>query len=249
MIRVVRQSFKLYPTCQHESRIRFLKKLRVEVQNIAFPLMKTQWSDYYEHLLPFSPSQEWTAKQYSVFQVLKSLHSASVLDIGSNRGWYSQLAARQGSIVVAFDKDESCIESLYYDAKTHDLSILPLIMNIRNPSSGYGLCNTRYKPATGRLKSEMVLALALVHHLVFKEMMDFDQIAEALSAFAEKWLLVEFVSREDRYVREWWTEKFAWYTVENFTESLREHFSSVEFLPSSSEPRVLLLCSKHSPRG
>jgi hypothetical protein len=46
---------------------------------------------------------------------------------------------------------------------------------------------------------------------------------------------VEFIPREDRYVKEWWTEERSWYTLENFIVALRKHFTRVEVLPSDPE--------------
>jgi hypothetical protein len=167
-----------------------------------------------------------------------------VLDIGSNRGWYSQLAALGGSQVVAFDVEETCITQLYCDAKENNLPILPLVMDLRNPSPAYGLCNQWFAPAIERLKCDMVFALALVHHLVFREHFNFEQIVDALSVFSKRWLLVEFIPSDDRYVREWWSEAFSWYTLDNFIDMLKKRFHNVRILPSYPKPRVLLLCEK-----
>ena len=98
--------------------------------------------------------------------------------------------------------------------------------------------------ATQRLKSEMALALALVHHMVFKSNLTFEQITQGLSDFTTKYLLVEFIPKEDRYVKEWWTPAKSWYSLDEFQRSLRRHYSSVTLLESYPEPRVLLLCEK-----
>jgi len=227
------------------SRLDFLQQVRREVEGIIIPSLKTEWSDYYDDSFPsFSPSDEWMAKHISVHQVLSDLRPGSVLDIGSNRGWYSQLAALQGSQVVAFDVDESCVTQLYRDTKEKSLPIIPLVMDFRNPSPGYGLCNKLLAPATERLKCDMVIALALVHHLVFKQHLNFDQITDGLSIFTKRRLLVEFIPHNDKYVREWWSEKFSWYVLDNFISALRKRFRDVKVLPSYPEPRVLLICEK-----
>jgi SAM-dependent methyltransferase len=233
------------PSAVKRFRLDFLQQVRREVEGIIIPSFKTEWLEYYDGFFPsFSPSDEWTAKHISVHQALSDLKPDSVLDIGSNRGWYSQLATLQGSRVVAFDVDEGCITQLYYDSKEKNLPILPLVMDFRNPSPGYGLCNQWLAPATERLKCDMVLALALIHHLVFKQHLNFDQIINGLSIFSKRWLLVEFIPRDDRYVREWWSERFSWYTLDNFISALKKQFHNVRILPSYPEPRVLLLCEK-----
>jgi SAM-dependent methyltransferase len=239
------KSTTLKPLQTKQSRLDFLQQVRREVQGITIPSPKTDWSDYYNGCFPlFSPSGDWTEKHINMHQVLSDLRPASVLDIGSNRGWYSQLAALGGSQVVAFDVEETCITQLYCDAKENNLPILPLVMDLRNPSPAYGLCNQWFAPAIERLKCDMVFALALVHHLVFREHFNFEQIVDALSVFSKRWLLVEFIPSDDRYVREWWSEAFSWYTLDNFIDMLKKRFHNVRILPSYPKPRVLLLCEK-----
>jgi SAM-dependent methyltransferase len=223
----------------------FLQQVRREVEAITLPTERTEWSDYYDREFPsFSPSSDWTPKHHNVFSVLSELRPSTVLDIGSNRGWYSQMAAHLGINAVAFDVDEACAAQLFNEAKEKDLPILPLVMDFRNPSPGYGLCNNWLAPATQRLKCDLVMALALVHHLVFKRQLNFEQIVDGLSVFADRWLLVEFVPREDKYVSEWWSEDYSWYTLEKFEAALKLHYQSIRILPSNLDPRVLLICEK-----
>lgn len=227
------------------SRPGFLKQVRRELETITLRSTKTEWTDYYERNFPtFSPSSGWTAKHHGVYKVLSDLRPKTVLDFGSNRGWYSQLASLLGSQVVAFDVEEASITQLYNEAKAMNLQILPLIMDFRFPTPAYGLSYKLFPSAAERLQCDMVLALGLTHHLVFKRQLNFHQLADGLSIFSKGWLLVEFVPREDQYVREWWSEKYSWYTLDNFVGALKRHFRNVAILPSSPEPRVLLLCEK-----
>jgi len=232
-------------TSETRSRLAFLLNLKQEVEDIPDPPLKTEWSDYYDGKFPeLSQTDGWTAKHIVVKRVLDDLHPASVLDVGSNRGWFAQLAAQYATHVVAFDTDEVCIAQLYHDAKEKKLPILPLVMNFKNPSPGYGLSNRWLTPAIQRFVCDLVLALALVHHLVFKQRLNFDQIAQALSVFARRWLLVEFVPREDKYVCQWWSEQYSWYTVDNFITALARYFGDIKVYSSDPAPRLLLLCTK-----
>ena len=223
----------------------FIRDLKHTINNIVIPSKRTDWSDYYNHgFPPLTPTGQWAKKQHSVYHVLKQLQPGSVLDVGSNRGWYSQLAASLGSQVVSFDVDEPSISMLYREAQQKKMPILPLIMDFRNPSPGYGLCNQTFPPATQRLKCDLVIAAALVHHLVFRQYLHFEQIVSGLSLFAKQWLLVEFIPKEDVYVSKWWTQKYSWYTLDNFILTLKKEFPCVQVYPSSPEPRVFLLCKR-----
>ena len=228
------------------SRVRILQRLREEIHAITFPVRRSAWSEYYDGSFPpFSPSETWTPKHHAVWEALRRLQPASVLDIGSNQGWYSQLATRSGSRVVAFDTDEISIASLYARAKTEGLPILPLVMDVRYPSPGSGLRNECFSPASQRLACDLVLALALIHHLVFKQRLTFEKVVGALEQFAARWLLVEFVAREDPYVAPLWSaERHAWYSLDGFIAALRTRFDHIERLPSSTPHRTLLLCHR-----
>ena len=222
-----------------------VQRLRREVEAISVAHPKTAWSDYYDGKFPaFTPSDDWTPKHRSVWEVLTRTQPRTVLDIGSNRGWYAQLAARLHSQVVTLETDESCAAQLYLDARKASLPMLSLVMDFGNPSPGYGICNNSRPPATERVRCDMVLALALIHHLVFKQAMEFEQVVEGLSVFSRRWLLLEFIPKEDRYVKDWWSEKRAWYTQEHLIACLRKSFKDVQVFPSHPEPRELLLCTK-----
>jgi hypothetical protein len=222
-----------------------LNQVRRSVEKIRIPRRTTQWSEYYggawRH---FNPSDGWTAKEHSVYSILSQLRPTSLLDVGSNRGWYSGLAASRGIEVVAFDSDETCINDLFWYAKSRNLTILPIVMDFKKPSPGIGFDSQWGAPATERFKCDMVVCLALVHHLVFGCHLNFDQIVGGLSAFANKWLLVEFVLPEDAYVRKWSPGSRPWYALAPFQRALERQYRIVRMVPSSPATRILLLCER-----
>jgi hypothetical protein len=223
---------------------RMLEGLRSEISSIELSSGQSPWLEYYEGFADFDSRQDWTPKQAVVDEVFSRIKPKTLVDIGSNAGWYSRLAVRHGSQVIALEADEACLDRLYIDASKEHLYLIPLSMDLRNPSPAYGWSGTRYKSAPDRLKADCVLALALIHHLVFRQLADFALIVDALSQFTRKSLLVEFISKEDRYVREWWNEGFAWYTLENFLTALRARFRNVAVVSPESEARILILCEK-----
>lgn len=226
------------------SRLPGLQRLREQVASIDLPLLKTDWTGYYESRFPsFAPAEDWTPKHRSVYSVLSETAPASVIDLGANRGWYSRLAASLGHRVVATDVDETCITALYQESRGSPQPVLPLLMDFRYPSPAYGIFSEQLPCARQRLRCSIGLALALAHHLVFKSRLRFEQIAHGLSLFAADRVLVEFVPPEDRFIREWCTSQFSWYTLDAFVSALQQEYRSVQILPSYPEPRVLLLCA------
>jgi len=224
------------------TRDQYLKKIRRDVENINIDFQKSNWSHYYEEgsFPSFSPSSEWTAKHQTVYNILSTIRPNSVLDIGSNRGWYSRLAASLGMNVVACDTDETAINRLYCDVRSENAPILPLLMDIREPSPANQIATS----AVDRLQCDLVLALALLHHLVFKHFLRFDKIVAKLASFTKRTLVLEFIPKEDQFVSKWWSPKYDWYTLENLMTELRQYFRNVSVYPSDPKPRIVLVCEK-----
>lgn len=227
-------------------RRKFLKALVDEVRSIKIPIVKTNWFKYYGENFSISllSCSEWDQKQRIVSQILERINPRSVLDIACNRGWFSMLAASKGCEVVAFDNDEHCISQLYLDAKKQNMKILPLVMDVLNPTPAFGWNAHQFPSAIERFRCEIVFAFALVHHLVFKQWQNFDRISETLSAFSKKWVLVEFPLPEDDKVKEMWTDRCNWYNIENFIKSIKVNFDVEEIFDSYPVTRKLILCQK-----
>jgi SAM-dependent methyltransferase len=205
----------------------------------------TSWSGYYldSEFPDFISTVGWTEKMHSILRILSAKKPASVLDLGSNRGWYSQLAARNGAHVVTLDSDETSVTNLYFDAVREQLSILPLVGDFCHLSptmAGRGVA-----PAE-RLRCDMVMALAIVHHLVRSLSLPFEVIIRDIAALTGKWLVIEFVGREDIHNRDaikahWY---FSRYTLDNFLVALKREFHKIDIFPSDAEHRRILLCER-----
>ena len=236
-------SVSLMQNRKEKSHLEFLEKVRDEVEKIKINGYNQNYFET-ERKSSFSPENSWTAKQRNVYQILTELRPTSVLDISYHPGWYGQLAAVLGSQVISFDTDRNGTTQLYHDVLDKKIPMLPLIMDFTKSTPPRGLGNHWSIAATERLSCDMVLALGLVHHLVKERRLNFDQIAEGLFLFAKKWVLVEFIPRDDRELSQDGLERYPWYTLDNFIQVLQLKFKSVKIIPSAPEPRLLLLCKK-----
>lgn len=249
---------------------RFFRRVRRTIASRHAEHRGSAYSTYYEdknEAFGVSPSPDWTAKQHGVHDVLTTYRPATVLDFGSNTGWFSVLAARLGSWVVAVDLDEGSVDRLFADARRQSLGILPLVVNLAAPPPelhprvyenepslsliGEGL--PLVSQPNERLKCEMVLALALVHHLTLGQGLTFEAVAAILAGLSTKYLCVEFVNLDDAMITgepaffpAWHGApgNFSWYSQENFVAALRPHFTKIDVVPSHPETRTLLICSK-----
>jgi ribosomal protein L11 methylase PrmA len=170
------------------------------------------------------------------------VHSA--LDLGANEGYFTKLLAARNIKVVATDTDSRTIGNLYQFVKKNSVSnILPLILDVTNPSPASGFNNKERSAFHDRIKTELVIALALIHHLVIGKNISLEIIAEYFAGIAQL-LLVEFVPREDPKVQQMIASRkdvFGDYTMTNFELFFKEHFETLkkENIPGTSRTLYL----------
>ena len=230
--------------------------------------LKSRYVAYYEDKnenYDLSDRSQWKSKQKNIYDVILRNKPARVLDIGANTGWFSILAEKLGSEVIAVDSDESSVDTLYRNAKARGLKILSLVI----PFSGltrqiYGIIddhpaykgrdfrnNPLFMAPTKRLKSNMVLCLGLFHHLVLGEGRDMDEVFKVLSDLTVKNLVLEFISLKDGLIQ---SEPSAFKNIKKFTEASynlqivlekgKRYFSNVEVRDSYPDSRKLLIFSR-----
>jgi SAM-dependent methyltransferase len=245
LIRGTSSSGDVVGKMRHRSHLHFLETVRAEVEAISFPLLQPDSTDEGSTTpISFSPQEDWTPKQQNFYRVMAALNPASVLDIGCGKGWYSKVAAIAGRNVIAFDTNPACITQLYRESCREQHPILPLLMDFTKPTPARGLGDHWAIAATERFPCDLVLALGVIHDFVLERRLNFSQIVEGLDLFSKRWVLVEFIPREDPDVAERWTDRISWYTLDNFIDALKQKFQTVSVMPSHPDPRVLLLCEK-----
>lgn len=225
----------------------FFDSLRKDVNSIPVDGASSDWSKYYQDINSFFNPAGFHAKQQKINDLLKQFKPKTVVDIGCNQGGYSILAAQQGAQVTAFDNDEDSIVLLYRLAKEKQLNILPLVGDVLYPAPQSGWRSQEFAAAPARFRSEIALALALVHHLAITQIQTFDRIVLTLSDYAEKRLITEFVPLEDPRSQELLLTNrrdMSWYTLDGFTTALKKAFKKVTTYPSHPEGRVLCLCER-----
>jgi SAM-dependent methyltransferase len=225
-----------------------LRELEGAVEGMQIADADSDWSNYYNANAPLVPAEGWSNKQREVHRVLTELRPSSVLDLACNIGWYSRLAAAAAAEVVAVDFDETCVNRLYRRVRAERGSVLPLVMDLNDPSPGFGVGDGRLAPASERLRSDLVLALAVSHHLIFSGMrLDLNELVSAIAPFVGRWLLIEFIPFDSQgmvYLAEDRPESAGWYNLDSFVVALAAQFSGVTVLPGAPLSRRLILCER-----
>ncbi len=199
------------------------------------------WSDYYDG---GSYSDEGFAeKKRLVREYLDRIRPGTVWDLGSNVGVFSRLAARDGAKVVSVDADPACVQLNYRETAHQGCDVLPLWVDLCNPSPDVGWANRERDSLSSRGPANAAMALALVHHLAIGNNVPLPELAEYF-ALVGRDLIVEFVPREDPRVRTMLSSRrdiFSEYHREGFEKAFGRHFEvqRADTVPDSE--RILYL--------
>src|SRR5262249_47141965 len=140
-------------------------------------------------------------KERFVRSVVHSRRWNLAWDLGSNTGQFSRIAAENAQYVVAMDSDHLAIERFYRALKVEGRSsILPLLGNVADSSPNLGWKGTERKGLIERGKPDLVLCLALIHHLVIGANIPLAELIDWLSQLGSD-LVIEFVTKEDPMVK------------------------------------------------
>jgi len=180
----------------------------------------------------------------AIRKLLDRLGPRTMLDLSRGPIWTSIVPACMGLNVVSADADVARITALYEIARPKRLSILPLIIDFLKPTPAMGYSNHYSIAANERLKCDLVLALGLTNKLHFENHLSFDLIAEGLSSFSKRWLVVGCDHCEENNARQAVNHLSDQFSLPYFKDSLLKHFRTVNVVSSDPNWGVLLLCEK-----
>jgi hypothetical protein len=155
----------------------------------------TEWAEYYDG----DSYEEASAahKHALVDSYLETLQPGVVWDLGANTGVFSRIAAARGAEALAFDVDPACVERNYRQARRDDESrILPLLLDVNSPSPALGWAVAERRSIVERASADVVMALALIHHIAISNNVPLERIAAFLVRLAPD-LIIEFVPKTD----------------------------------------------------
>jgi SAM-dependent methyltransferase len=193
-----RENKKLAYTQSKQKLLAVQEHLLSTLKSLNSQSVKSQWAYYYENT-NYTKNDE-TQKEEILSAMTQQLNVSSILDLGANEGRYSRLLAEQVNFVLSTDYDEVAIAKNYNIAKSKAIENLQTLhLNLVNPTPAIGFANQERKSFLERVGVDLVLALALVHHLTITHDLSFEQLAKQLAQMG-KYLIIEFPSREDEKV-------------------------------------------------
>jgi hypothetical protein len=119
--------------------------------------------------------------------------------------------------------------------------VLPLVASVTEPSPGLGWLGQERRPLVDRSRPDLVLCLALAHHVALSANVPVGEFVEWLASLGAD-IVIEFVSKEDAMSQRLLRNKedlFADYDQASFEGHLGRRFSIVRRLPLGGGTRTL----------
>ena len=222
-----------------------IKGLSEFVKTLTVKKEKSTWDDYYTDTI--LGNQYLLEKKNIVASFCESISFKTVIDLGANDGYFSWLLKDKATNIIAVDFDSNCVNALYNKIRNEKVkNIIPLLATLNTPSPTIGWANAERSSLTARLKTDLVLALALVHHLAVSNNVPLLKIAEWFAGMGN-YLIIEFVPKADEKVKQLLmhrTEIFHEYDIENFKKSFDTFYNILKEESVESTERTLFLMER-----
>jgi len=169
---------------------------------------------------------------------------ASVWDLGANMGLFSRIASDKGIPTISFDIDPSAVEKNYLESVSRgETNILPLVLDLTNPSPGIGWENRERESFLERGPADVVFALALIHHLAISNNLPFRKVTRFFRQVCHS-LIIEFVPKSDSQVQKLLSSRediFGKYDQPSFEREFAKFFTILHSEPIADTKRTLYL--------
>ncbi len=221
--------------------IGLIESLANTIQHLQWQPKGENWAEYYQ-ATNYS-DQAFLEKKKIISEVLGQIQPALVWDLGANTGVFSKLGQGfEDCLIISSDYDPEAVEINYLDCKKQKIkNVLPLIVDLTNPSPAIGWANTEREAFFERGPVEVILALALIHHLAISNNLPFQKIAR-LFAEQTRNLIIEFVPKEDSQVQRLLSSRediFPEYNLDGFLSAFSLEFEVLKEFPVTGSQRVV----------
>ena len=227
---------------------RLLDSLQSLILSLQWKGDATTWDQYYDEA---NQRDDYVLqKKKVIIEWLSELpETLTAVDLGANEGAFSFLLAAKNIRIIAADSDHSPINKLYRKIKQEkEKNILPLLIDLANPSSSTGLNNKERISFIDRTNCNLGLALALVHHLAIGKNIPFEKLAEFFENLADHFI-IEFIPKTDKKVKFMLQQKkdiYNNYNEENFVHSFEKYFSIRKKHEIGNSGRILYMMKRHA---
>jgi 2-polyprenyl-3-methyl-5-hydroxy-6-metoxy-1,4-benzoquinol methylase len=217
------------------------------VKGLSWKPAGTEWAEYYDATNYSDAAFEH--KRELVGKFVERVQPKNVWDMGANNGVFSRVAGDKGFFTLSCDIDPAAVEQNYRFVKEKkEENLLPLVVDLTNPSPALGWSNEERQSLEQRGPADIVLALAVIHHLAISNNVPLPQLAEYFARLGA-WLVIEFVPKSDSQVQRLLASRkdiFTDYNQETFEAVFLETYAIHESVAIRGSERRLYLMEKRS---
>jgi SAM-dependent methyltransferase len=225
--------------------------LRWQLSGLKRPLLPSTWVDY-EATRTHYTDQAVSQKRNAVDRWIRQVRPGWVADLGCNQGEFSLLAAEVAKGVIAVDADYSSIEGLQARLETrHNIHTVCAMLD--DLDAGRGWLGGEYKGLIPRIHecADLVMALALTHHLAIGRGVPLPEVAKLMSACTRRYLIVEMIEPQDPMIQDLLANRSrtdsASFSLDAQRSAFAAHFRCLEEIILAGSARRLALMEKHEP--
>jgi hypothetical protein len=220
-----------------------VRRLRRLVERLSPSRVRSEWAGYREA----APYTDEDAQRKERF-VREAGRAQLAWDLGANDGRFSR--ALEAEYVLAVDGDERVAGELYAALRAEgSTTILPLVVDLADSSPARGWRGVERQRLEERGRPDLVLCLALVHHLTIGRNVPFPELLGWLRSLGAR-LVIEFADRDDPMVSRLLAAKreetHESYGRETFEHALAEDFEVERREELGSGTRTLYLATPRS---
>ena len=216
------------------------------VRGLRTPSGPSEWVGYYDEAASYS-AEAAGAKAAAVGRLLGEYAKGNVWDLGANTGQFSRMAAAYAGQIVSFDVDPFCVEASYEEMKrSKEENLLPLVLDLTNPSPPLGWAGEERLSLAERGPADLIMALALVHHLAIASNVPLADIARFFATLGDR-LIVEWVPKSDPMVRRllaWRDDVFHSYTRAGFEQAFAAFFRTEQVEEIAGSERAIFAMTR-----
>ena len=211
------------------------------VEGLRWEPEGSTWSGYGDR--SHYTERELAAKEAFVRDVVGARRRSLVWDVGCNDGRFSRIASDGAERVLAMDNDALVVDLLYRRLREHGVAnVVPLVVDLADPAPGLGWRSRERTAFLDRNRPDLVLLLAVVHHLAITSNVPTSEVLDLLVDLGSE-VVIEFPTERDpmveRLVRNKREGVHAGYSLERFDHEVAERFTVRRREELASGTRVL----------
>lgn len=231
--------FKFQKTVKGIHQLYPYNKIEEVIRDLCKPSIQSQWDGYHNKFYNNKGQIQISERFEEIVKIIKKLDSInSVLDLAGNEGYFSIILSQETNInkIIISDNDENAIDSAFNSIKKLGISnITPVLLNFMFTVDLLGTAK--------RYRSDLVIALAITHHLILSNHYSLSSIFERLSIFSNKYVIVEFMPMGLWAIGTATIPKIPdWYNLQWFRDNFLIYFELIE--EKKLEENRIVFCGK-----